>query len=148
MLSEAQIKSVALFFFYACMDEETAFQSTTKTIEKCKKRTAKGALEHEDVEAVLVNSTFETWKQWQQGTSLSHISVSHEAGWMLAEGAEFGVWQDFRRSAEADEFLAVIWSKLLKIPDEHIAKGLDVSVGTVRHRVGRGLRQLGHIKKQ
>ena len=57
-----------------------------------------------------------------------------------------GLWRQFMRDSDADEFLAVLWSRVLKITDEAIAKGLGVTVGTVRHRTGRGLRKLSSMR--
>lgn len=146
MLNEAQIKSVALFFFYAFMDERAAFQATVRVIEKCQKRIAKGQIPDEDIPSVIVNYTRAKWEKWQGVHTRSHLSVTYEAGWVLPSGISLGAWQDFRKSADPDELLAVIWSKILSLSDVQIAKGLGVTVGTVRHRVGRGLRQLGQIK--
>jgi hypothetical protein len=148
MLDEAQIKSVALFFFFACMDERTAFESTTRTIEKCQKRIQRGLMPADDVTAVIVNYTFQFWQKWEHSPSRAQAAVSHEAGWILPEKSDFGAWQEFKRSADPDEFLAVVWSKLLKFSDQQIAQGLGVTVGTVRHRVGRGLRHLGQVREK
>ena len=147
MLNEAQMKSVALFFFYSCMDESEAFEATTKTIEKCRKRLSRGTVSNDDMAAIIVNYTYQAWKKWQASPSRAHLSVLPEVGWILAPNANFGAWQDFRKSADTDEFLAIVWSRLLKLTDEQIAKGLGVTVGTIRHRVGRGLRHLGRVRK-
>lgn len=146
MLDEAQIKSVALFFFYSFMDERAAFQATLKTIERCRKRIAKGQIQKR-MDTLFVESTYEIWSKWSEGKSLANFNSSSEEGWLVPDEVDLGPWQEFRRSAESDEVLALIWSKIIGIPDVDIAHGLGVSEGTVRHRVGRALRALGHIQR-
>lgn len=146
MLDEAQIKSVALFFFYSFMDEQAAFQATLKTIERCRKRIAKGQVQKK-MNTLFVESTYEIWSKWSEDKSIANFSSSSEEGWLVPDEVDLGPWQEFRRSAESDEVLALIWSKIIGIPDVDIAQGLGVSEGTVRHRVGRALRALGHIQR-
>ena len=65
---------------------------------------------------------------------------------MLPQGVELGLWQNFVREANAEEFLALLWSRVLKFSDLDISKGLGVTEGTVRHRVGRALKILGSLR--
>lgn len=147
MLKEAQIHSVALFFFYSLMDEQSAFQATVKTIEKCRKRISKGQNLEANINALVIQSMFDVWQSLMNKSTSAHFTGSFEQSWKVPDKIDLGPWQEFRRLAEPDEMLAVIWSKLLTYSDAEIANGLNVSVGTVRHRVSRGLRALGHLQR-
>ena len=54
-------------------------------------------------------------------------------------------WRDFKKQSTDEEFLTVLWSTVLKVPEEKIARGLNISVGTVRYRLGKGLKKLGDL---
>lgn len=146
MLDEAQIKSVALFFFLGLMDEKLAFQATLKTIRKCRKRMQKGRLQETEVPSVVVYLTNDVWDRMQRRLEKGHSMVTYEAGWLVPDHVELGPWREFKKESDPDEFLAVLWSCILKYSDDQISKGLGVTSGTVRHRVGRGLRVLGAMK--
>lgn len=146
MLSEAQTKSVALFFFFAFLDDKAAFQSTVKVIEKCRRRLTQSEVAEADVPVILVNLMARYFLKKNSYDIKSKVAMVYEAGWLVPTDVDLGVWQEFKKAAEIDEYLAVIWSKILNLDDSIIAKGLGVSVGTLRHRVGRGLRVLGHLR--
>ncbi len=50
---------------------------------------------------------------------------------------------DLLSNGEPSEVEAVLLSKILGFSDNEIAEGLGVTSGTVRYRIGRGLRHLG-----
>jgi DNA-directed RNA polymerase specialized sigma24 family protein len=49
----------------------------------------------------------------------------------------------FHRSASDEEIVAASLSKLLGFAEQDIAVGLNVSIGTVRYRIGKAVRQIG-----
>ena len=51
----------------------------------------------------------------------------------------------FLKEAEDEVVLVVILSKILLFQDKDIAKGMGISIGTVRYRLGYGLRCLGSM---
>ncbi len=146
MLSEAQIRSVCLFYFFVLLDESEALTWTLKTIGKFSK--AKTGNQGQEVEwaSEMVYLTHESWRQLQKKGYGLGSPVSYEAGFLVPSDVDLGIWKQFRKEAESDEFLAVIWSKILGVSDADMAKGLAITLGTVRHRVGRGLRHLGSLK--
>jgi hypothetical protein len=52
-------------------------------------------------------------------------------------------WISFLTSSSPEDAEAVILSRVLSFSDEEIADGLKITSGTVRYRVGHGLRHLG-----
>ena len=143
---EAQIKSVALFFFFSLLDEKAAFQATTKTLGQSFRRQRRKDDDESDAPSRLVHLTQKNWEKWNNKKKAGQSLITYEAGWLLKPDIDLGPWKEFRKEADPDEFLAVIWSHILKFSDQHISEGLGVTIGTVRHRVGRGLRHLGSLK--
>jgi hypothetical protein len=68
---------------------------------------------------------------------------SHPDGFIIPENFDLGVWTSFLATAHPEESEAVLLSHILGFTDVEIATGIGVSEGTVRYRVGRGLRHLG-----
>lgn len=138
-------RTVANFFFYALLDESLAVKASSKAYKKCiKKIDLKDA--DSDYESVIVNETYKIWSQYQKKAGELNQNIGFEGNWILPPHADLGLWRQFLRDAEPEEFLAVLWSQVLKYPDEKISKGLGVTVGTVRHRTNRGLRKLGSMR--
>lgn len=145
MIDEAQVRSVALFYFFALQDERLAFHATVKTVGKLQKRLSKDGLPVKDLRSATVHITYNLWNKYKTSIRKAQSAVTHEGGWILPEQVDMGAWRQFRKDADEDEFLAVLWSRVLEFSDEEISMGLGISVGTARHRVGRGLRHLGSM---
>ena len=153
MNEAAQRRNVALFFYFALQDERLATQATVKALAKIRKRNELVG-EHQTQpknvgqlgsEAILVTATQKIWKQFKSTIRNTQSAVAVDGGWVLPEGISLGPWREFRKEAPEDELLILLWSKVLKLSDEGIARGLNVSTGTVRYRVGSALRLLGRM---
>ena len=75
--------------------------------------------------------------------SKAWVANAKEAGFILPPELDINVWMSFVGQGEPTEVEAVLLSKILGFSDEDIAEGLGVTAGTVRYRIGRGLRHLG-----
>lgn len=140
---EVDTKAIALFFFYALLDEQRAIEATSAALTDTKKRISKNPELKTSV--AMVAATNFIWKKNSGRFIRGRPNFSPESGWLLSEGLDMGPWKEFQKTAQEDEFLALIWSKILKIPDEDISLGLGISVGTLRYRTGRALRRLGML---
>lgn len=145
MINEAQLRSIALFFYFAFQDEKLAEQASAKTIARIQRRQKEQEFQESDIDPIIVSISQKIWKTYKKNIRTTQSSVSVEGGWLLEKDIDLGPWQQFRKESVEDEFLVLIWSKILKFTDESISKGLGVTTGTVRHRVGRALKQLGSM---
>lgn len=138
-MSAPVIETVAKYFFFLTLNEQLTFAVGFRVLADLK---AKDLLE-KDEPAELIQ-VLHKWK-----TKLHQISPrdwSHfpdEAGFEWPKDFKMDAWKNFLGVGEADEVEALLLSRFLGFGDEHVADGLNVSVGTVRYRVGRGLRHLG-----
>lgn len=140
---EVDARSIALFFFFALLDEQRAIEATSKAIQNCKDRLSKNP--HLKPTVALVAATNHIWEKNSGRFSRGKHNYSSESGWLLPKDLDMGPWKEFQKSAQEDEFLAMIWSQILKLSDEDISLGLGISVGTLRYRTGRALRRLGTL---
>jgi hypothetical protein len=142
-MTEVDVRSTALFFFYAFLDEQKAIEAASQAVQVHKNKIYKNP---ETKPAIaLVAATYEVWMKNSSFFVRGKHNYSPETGWQLPHGLDMGPWREFQKSAPEDEFLSLIWSQVLNISDEDIALGLGISVGTLRYRTGRALRRLGTL---
>ena len=136
-------QSIALFFFFALLDESRAIEATSEAIQNAKNRLSKNIQLKPTV--ALVAATYFIWEKNSARFMRGRPNYSVNSGWILPSDLDMGAWKEFQKTAQEDEFLAVIWSRILKISDEDISLGLGISIGTLRYRTGRALRRLGAL---
>lgn len=142
-MGELELKSIALFFFFAFLDDRRALEASTQAISIGSDKKKKNPQLNSQV--LIVMSTFAVWTKHHLKLNRGNPNVSTDVGWMLPPDLDLGPWREFQKLATQDELLAVIWSKVLEIPEKDIAEGLGISEGTVRFRLGRALRKLGSM---
>jgi DNA-directed RNA polymerase specialized sigma24 family protein len=144
-VKDAQINSVALFFFYTFLDKSLALKATIEAIDLFNKKQRKDQTAR-PVEALLVQATFKIWKKYskKRNIKIKELDLFSE-GWIVPTNLKLEPWRDFVKEADPDLYLVVIWSKLLSFGDRNISLGLGISEGSVRYRAGRGLKELGQI---
>lgn len=143
MTLEAQIKSVALFFSLALLDDQLAGQATVATLYRLKKKLEKEkSLAGLQTQAHMVALMNKFWLRYCKYLPKDEIS-NEEFSLLRNDFVDVGPWREFRRLADENEFLAVLWTQVLGFDDAIVAQGLNTTSGTVRHRVSRGLRYLG-----
>lgn len=139
-MGEAKVRSIALFFFFAFMDDRKIAEASTKALSIFEKK--KKNLKISD-DVLLVASTFFVWTKHYVGLERGGLNFSNDNGWVVPNNVDLGAWREFQKLATQEELLVVIWSKILNFSDKDIAQGLGVSVGTIRYRLSKALRKLG-----
>ncbi|HEY8272880.1 MAG TPA: sigma-70 region 4 domain-containing protein [Pseudobdellovibrionaceae bacterium] len=142
-MGEPEVKSIALFFFFAFLDDRRALEASTQALSIYSDKKSKNSQFNNEV--LIVMSTFSVWTRHHLKLNRGNPNVSTDAGWMIPADLDIGPWREFQKLATQDELLAVIWSKVLEISEKSIAQGLGISEGTVRYRLGRALRKLGSM---
>lgn len=142
-MTETETQSIALFFYFAFLDDQKAIEAATRALVFCRDRKSKNPELKSSV--ALVVSTKTIWNRYKARIARGRPNTSIESGWLLPEGVDLGPWREFQKTASEDELLTVIWSKILKISDNDISEGLGITSGTIRYRLGRALRKLGSM---
>lgn len=151
MIAPAQKRATFLFYLYSFLDESYAVKAANRTLglaRKSIKNTDQDASKNHKIvdNTFLVQLTYRHWKKLLNKKPVGRGVFDPNCGIITKRGLDLGLWRQFLKEAESEEFLCVLWSKVLKMSDLEIAKGLNVSTGTVRHRVSRGLRLLGSLR--
>lgn len=140
MLSDEQARGIALFFLFTLMDEKTALAAAHKAVAAAKAAAPKPTESPSDETIVTVlRKTFESHRKQLPRSR----AVDAPTRWKLPSGVDAAAWSKFHKDAADTEVVAVVLSKILRFPEESIAEGLNVSLGTLRYRVAKGMRHLG-----
>ena len=142
-MGESEVKSIALFFFFAFLDDRRAIEAAAQTVSAFKLKKKKNP--ESASAALIVMSTFAIWSKQHLKLNRGNPNFTNEAGWIIPSDLDLGPWREFQKLATRDELLSVIWAKVLGFSETDIAWGLEISEGTVRYRLGRALPKLGSM---
>lgn len=143
MLNDSEVRALALFFFFACLDETRAKEAASKAADEFERMRRKDA--NLDSTIGVVSASSNIWDEYRARISRGRPRYSADSGWILPENVDMGHWKEFQKSAPEDELVSVIWVHILGYSEEVVARALGLTEGTLRYRVGRGLRKLGGL---
>lgn len=148
MVTDEQVRWIALFFLFSLMDEKVALQAAHKSIAHLKATTS-ASLDPASSEAkvILIRTMLKDLEQYRKVISRQKITPVTEATWSLPDQFDLTAWAKFQKDASESEVVAVVLSRILGVSDSELAEGLGVTMGTARYRVGKGIRHLGsHLR--
>ena len=140
-MDDKEVRALALFFFFACLDEFRAKEAASKAADEFERLLRRDPLTDRSVALVLACSR--VWNKNRARIHRGRPQYSSDSGWLLPEKSDLGNWKEFQKSAPEDELLSVIWVHILNYPEDKVSIALGLTAGTLRYRVGRGLRKLG-----
>lgn len=147
MISDSQVRSVALFFLLAFMDEKIALPAADRAIATLKNKIGRFAEESADAKRILVSvcaaQYFKSKKLVERG------QPSPTLGSVLQTPREIDLkaWSQFQKEAADDELLTVLFGRILGINTTDIAIALSVTEGTAHYRLSRAVRRLGELER-
>lgn len=145
-MTSNDIRSIALFFFFAFADDRMAVPASIQALNlarQLKKRTP-------DLpnEIAVIKATSKIWDKEHPRSSSGLLRLGVSAGWQLPAKTDMTAWREFQKTASPDELSAVIWSKILHYDESLIGRALRLSEGTVSYRLGHALKKLGGFLQQ
>lgn len=141
-MSEKDIKKIFLFFYYN-------FLNVDKAVEFSRKITFKNTLQSLSFEnssnaIELIKASMRILSKAQERMTL-HTHLVKDLRIHHFSDFHNDIWRDFIRTTPEDEYLALIWLHVIKLDMPTVAKGLNISEGTLRYRVSRALKKLVEI---
>jgi len=140
-MDELAIRDISLFFFFCLLDEEKAYEFSSRAVDEYFELKRKNP--SEKVQVLVVKSTFKIWKKFSSKIQRGRPQMTKQLGWTWPHDINFGPWMEFQKNAIWDEFIVSVWAFFLKYSDEEIAQGLEMTSGTIRYRLGHALKKLG-----
>jgi len=137
------LRHFALFFFFAFLDERLAMEVADRAVTSYRSKTK--SLDQNSTEArkILIKICAELWKSNKKRIVHGRPSSQLNDFGHLPAGADQTAWVRFHKDAAEEELLAILFSQVLGLPAQDISEALKISTGTLRHRIGRGIRMLG-----
>lgn len=145
-MTEADLRALALFFYFALLDDRKAIECSIEAFSLCQDRKKRNPKEKSSV--IVVAATSKIWEDIYLKVQRGLPNTSVESGWVLPPELDLGPWREFQKNATKDELLVVIWSRVLNFSDQDIANGLGMTIGTIRYRMARAFRKLGTMTYQ
>lgn len=143
-MAETDLRSLALFFFFAFLDGRRAIRASTLALSEFEERRRRDPALPAPV--AIVMATHQVWGDLKSERAEPVAAIIDQKGWELPEGVDLGPWREFRRlNMNSDELPAVIWSRILGFSDATIAAGLGLSEGTVQYRLGKAFRMISEM---
>ena len=147
MVTEEQVRWIGLFFLFSFMDEKTALLATHRTVAHLKATVAadREAEEGKTVitRDVLIKTLRKMFDQHRRLLPRNRPTTQPESVWRLPDHFDIAAWSKFQKDSSDGEVVAVVLSRVLRFTDDEIAEGMNLSLGTVRYRLGKAIRQLG-----
>lgn len=144
-MSDSDVRAISLFFYFVFLDDRKAQEAAGIATDLFLKRSKK--IGNSPTGSLIVSCTNQVWQKMRTKIVRGRPTLSGETGWHPPQGLSLAPWREFQKAAPEEELIALTWSRILRIPDSEIAKGLETSVGTVRYRVGKGLHHLGELSR-
>lgn len=142
-MTENDVRAIALFFFYALLDDQKAIEAGARALNLAKDIKRKNT--NISTSLALITATDQVWKKEEAEARRQFAIRSLNKGWALPDGTDLSPWRDFHKQSTGDEISVVIWSKILGLPESEIALALELPEGTIRYRVNHALRKLGDL---
>lgn len=140
MVDASVLQSVSLYFFLTVPDEKRAHAASLLAVDKINR------IKSPDKKPAIIEILHGLRGRARRMRPHHWPFKKNEESWVLPENkVDIQIWRNFAQKADGNEIEAVLFSRVLGFRDDEIAAGLGVSEGTVRYRVGRGLRVLGAI---
>ncbi|MES2963905.1 MAG: hypothetical protein V4760_08440 [Bdellovibrionota bacterium] len=140
MITDEQARGIALFCLFTLMDEKTALAAAHKAVAAAKAASPRASRSPSDVALVtILRKTFDSHRK----QLARNRPIEAPTRWSFPDGVDVEAWTKFHKDSSDGEIVSLVLAKILKFPEEAIAEGLGVSLGTLKYRLGKGMRQLG-----
>lgn len=140
------VSKICRFFFLALLDEKAALNSSSRAFAAWKVETSKSRTLSVYGPLSLVRLLSRNWTSLKMHNASGQPLVFAEQDWIVPNEVDLGPWMEFRKRGHPDEIFAVLMVYILALPVETVAEALNLSEGTVRYRLNKGMQNLGQIR--
>lgn len=139
-MTDQQAQALLTFFQFAFLNQVLAEEAAQEAYQR---------LEHlartrpnDDFDVLFVQITHQVFERYHQAVQKGKQSTLQSALTAQSRDIDLSPWRDYFKGASPDELIVVVWTLILKLPLAAVAKALDLSPGTLQHRLSRAVRKL------
>ena len=149
-MTEAQVRAIAVFFYYVLPHELLAMEATDKAIKELKAKKKKS----EEIFEVLLIKTCNTIARKKRKEYLSESKDLAQHNFPKAydkikeplikpSTLSVAAWRQILRDEGHESLYLLVWAHVLEFPIDYIVLASECSHGTVMHRLSQSLNLLG-----
>lgn len=137
---------MALYFYLASLNEKQSIENSIKAskIYQKRKKTEKNNF---DAEIALIQICNSLLNEVSYSEKQRQLVIMNASTMSWPDHLDLTPWREFQKRSSLQERLTVLWVNVLEMSVEKIAKALNLSEGTVRYRLGKGLALLGQLNR-
>lgn len=143
-IADAHLKRFAIFFFLAFLDERLAAEISDRAAATFKVKNPKNLdANSPEMRMLTIELCRSYWESNKRRMSPAEINPKIESIGRLPQGVSLQPWIKFHKDTPDEEILTFLLSEILKFSESEISEALNISIGTLRHRISRAIRVLG-----
>lgn len=150
-MKREQARAIGLFFLLGLMEERVALSAAARAIAQLKAEYSEISRRDREQNLVPVDAVIkachDSWKVHRKQIPRNQPSTPPEAAWKIPPNLDLATWARYQRDAPDEDVMTLLFSLVLGITDEELSDGFQTSIGTIRYRLGKGVRQLGLVAR-
>jgi hypothetical protein len=150
-MRKEQAREIGLFFLLGFMEERVALSAASRAIAQLKAENPDISRRDREPEMIpiadIIRVCRESWKTHRKQIHRNQPSDTPETVWQIPSALDLTTWTRYQKDAPDEDVMTVLFSLVLRVSDEELAEGFQTSTGTIRYRLGKGVRQLGLIAR-
>lgn len=150
-MKREQARQIGLFFLLGLKEERIALSAAGRAIAQLKAEFSEISRKDREQQTVAASAIIrvcrQSWKVHRKQIPRNRIGAAPEEAWVVPDNVDLTVWMRYQKDAPDEDIMTVLFSLVLGISDDDLAEGFQTSVGTIRYRLGKGVRQLGLIAR-
>lgn len=139
-MTDQQAQALLTFFQFSFLNQVLAEEASQEAYQRLDHLARTRPNESFDV--LFVQVTHQVFERYHQAALRGKQATMQSALTAQSRDIDLSPWRDYFKSASPDELIVVVWGLILKLPLASIAKALDLSPGTLQHRLSRAIRKL------
>lgn len=143
--SEAYHKMV-LYFYLATLNEKQSTENAIKASKlfQIRQKEEKNKFDAEIAVVQICTSIFgETFTENKE----KQFAIMNASVLSWPDHLDLTPWREFQKRSSVQERLTVLWVNVLEIEVTKLATALNLTEGTIRYRLGKGLSLLGQLNR-
>ncbi len=142
-MRQEQARDIGLFFLLGLMDERVSLAAAGRAIAKIKatEKSPSDLVEPAD----LIRVCRESWKVHRRLIPRNQPVEAPTSAWVVPAEIDIAIWARYQKDAPDEDIMTILFSLILGFSDVDLADGFQTSTGTIRYRLGKGIRQLGLV---
>ncbi len=147
MTESIAFQKMLLFFYLSSLEEKISVDFTARAVNLYKKKKLTSSAGSSNDELFLIEVCNQLFTENFQNFALKQITIVNSSIISWPDHLDLTPWCEFQKRSAVNERLAVLWVNVLNVSIESLAHALNLSQGTIRYRLGKGLSLLGQLNR-